>query len=962
MPTRRPTTHRHRYFLLTVLIGHASGAPLTVVHRASVRERVEQDWQQQERLKGRDCSSPEALVDLVRRGRRLMAAMRALGAEEDALLCEHRIHQQTEGTVAASADQRCESYHKIRWAIRELAFTTPSLDFDEILFVRRQWPRWAHQCSHHVGEAQEPGADLCVLSGLGPDGTVTSLLGDRLPPGGIGRPDLSFDAKRVVFPYAASRTPPTPYGYGKPGVRGGKCLMYDIYEIDLDSGTVPPRTTALRRLTNLPDSEDTEPCYLPDGRIAFTSSRDGRFVQCGDWALVLSLFSMANDGSDVRKITQAKEGEWYPSVLDDGRIVYMRWEYVMKAFNTIQYLWTVYPDGRHAQLAYGDHFAFTRGPLSFIEARQIAGTTKVVCTGAAHHNAGVGPICVVDLSHNRAGPEGFVNLTPAVGYPEAGSSNTQSNPGWYSSPWPLSDDFFLVCYSYGPAHNVSNGYGLYLLDRFGNRELIYRDPDMSCYSPIPLRRRQRPRQIPAEPRTDTDTGTLFLADVYRGIPDVEPGTVKYLRVLETVPKDVHAVPQRMDLGVACGWDPRKVLGTVPIEADGSACFRVPADTPLFFEALDADFQEIRRMRSFLSVRPGENLSCVGCHEQPSETPSTRLGPFSNITVRDIEPPPWGQDAMDFRRVVQPVIDRHCIRCHDGSKRQDAAFDLRGSRLIAAPGPQGPDQGPQHKVSDSFAALLKFVNYVQVGGYAGGNLPLDAYATGSARSKLMQVLKQGHRDVKLTRDEWRAFAAWIDCNAPFYGGWSDAEVAEQAPNHHRLVRTPQQQTDSRQRRAELDKRAPEGARLVNYLDCGPETDDCPEGGPRLSLKSGYAWLYHDGDKPVHPRHAAIAFHTRQVVFGVAGLSPQKTYTAGIVWWDYNDVGRTQRIVGTCATGKRRSVLLPDRLLPGWQKRKLLPEEHLLPIPPTLYEDGQLKLVIENRGPANAVISELWLWEK
>jgi len=708
---------------------------------------------------------------VLRRGGLLAKELRRLGAAAAAKTAETRLaelaRQRDDLAQETTPGQEAEAawsalYLRTRWAVRKAAFANPLLDFDELLFVRRHWPG-GHQALHHVGESQKPGADLTILKGLSPKGQVRSVIGEQLAPGGIGRPDLSFDGGRIVFSYAAPRQPATRYR-SEPGYSGGTCLMYDVYEINVDG-------TGLRRLTNCPDSEDTEPCYLPNGRIAFTTSRENRFVQCGDWALALCIYTMAADGSDVRKVTDTKEGEYYPSVLDDGRLIYMRWEYVMKAFNTLQYLWTVYPDGSRAQLAYGDHFAFAAGPQSFIEPRQIPGTGKVVTTGAAHHGSGGGPICIVDLAQNRGGPEGMVNLTPEVGYPEHTISPGSSEGGWYASPWPLSEKFFLVSYTPETGHQTKD-YAIYLMDAFGNKELIYRDENLACYSPIPLRSRPRPAILPgdADQRDAEKPGTLIVADVYQGLPASARGTVKYLRVLETPPKEVHCAPRQNDMGVGSGWSARVVLGTVPVEPDGSAQFRVPADRMIFLEALDEDFLEIRRMRSALTTRPGEVAACIGCHEPFGQAPPNRSVMAMERPVRDITPPPWGVMGMDFAKVVQPVLDRHCIKCHDGSEAQGKAFDLRGDTMVTAPVWQDKDEGPQHVVSRSFLNLLAHVEYVKLGGWSLSNLPLEAYATGSYKSPLMHMLRKGHQDVELTTAEWRALAAWIDCNAPYYGGW------------------------------------------------------------------------------------------------------------------------------------------------------------------------------------------------
>ena len=743
------------------------------------RGMIEWDWSRQERIKGRHPGSKAAVADVLGRGVALLADLSELGADqvvtEAAMklarfrrqLDELTLRQQDEGQLIAEWDKL---YFEARWVIRQAAFDNPLLDFDELLLVKRHTPQMAHQCSHHVGSAQRPGADLCVLAGLRPDGVIRSVIGDRLPPGAVGRPDLSFDGRRIVFPYAAPRPQPTAYRGGLPGVVGGACIDYQVYEIVADG-------SGLRQLTDGP-SENTEPCYLPDGRICFTSSRCDRFVQCGDWAIVFSLHTMGPDGSNVRPITEAKEGEWFPSVLADGRIVYMRWEYVMKPFNTIQYLWTVNPDGTGAKLAFGDHFHFSPGPLSFIDARQIPGTNKVITTGAAHHNCGVGPICIVDLDRNRGDSRGLVRVTPEVGYPETSEmAGTVCPAGWYNTPYPLSAKHFLVSYSFEPHHNAPAGYAVYLMDVHGNKELVYRDAELSCYSPIPLKARRRPHVLaPVLAEDDVaPAGTILMLDVYQGLEDVDRGTIKYVRVLESIPKPVHSTPQRLDVGIGSGWDPRAVLGTVAVEDDGSALFRVPAEKPIFFQALDERFMEVRRMRSFTNLQPGERVTCVGCHESYGTAPPNHAVAALAKPPAEIAPPPWGAGPMDFARVVQPVLDRRCTSCHDGGEGDRKSFDLTANHLVEATGADNhypPAPADPYRVTASFANLLPHVSFTKLGGYDGGNLPIGPYQVGSHQSKLVELLDAGHYDTQLSPAEHRAIVTWIDCNAPYLGGWDE----------------------------------------------------------------------------------------------------------------------------------------------------------------------------------------------
>ncbi len=812
--------------------------------QAPVDSVLQADWARQEGILQRAAGSPESIRAAITRGRALAEEMKRLGKVEVADRCRQQLNRAEQelaviakvaganavvsglelwssvGETAPAALQRLEAcremmeqppkasplglalYHQVRQAIRELMFAHPAMDFDELLFVKRHWPTINHQCSHRVGEAQTPGADLCVLKGLRPDGRVRGLLSPELAAkSGVGRPDLLFDAKRIVFPLAVPRETPTGYPYGAAGhsfydpnnptdnthYRGGPCHMYDLYEINADG-------SGFRQLTSDTGAENTEPCYLPDGRIAFTSSREGRAVQCGDWALVFGLYTMNADGSDVRHFTQPQDSEFYPSILDDGRILFTRWDYVMKAYNVIQQLWVVNPDGTRAQLAYGDWYSFSRGPIALVEGRQIPGTKQIVAIGAAHHNTAAGPIMIADLNQNRGGSAGLRNLTPEVGYPECGAlvdeRTDQSVPalpaipaaesatGWYASPWPLAENLFL-CSSSLEMSNTSDSYGIYLIDSFGNRELVFRDPAFSCYAPMPLKPRPVPSAIPAMPkpaRADAP-GTLLVQDVQVGLDGVPPGTVKWLRICETYPKNRHTNPHRVDVGVGSGYDMRGVLGVVPVEADGSAYFEVPAEKMIFLEALDQDFLEVRRMRNYVNLQHGENQSCVGCHEVPGAANAKVASP---LAMRKppvvITPPPWGAGPMRFPQVVQPVLDRHCISCHDGGTIKQHSFDLRGGNRVVAPHAGDADEGPQHTVSTSFLALLKFVKYIKVTGYAGAKLPLKPYACGSAVSPLMQILKNGHHGVKLPDGDWQALAAWIDCNAPFFGSYDDELLA------------------------------------------------------------------------------------------------------------------------------------------------------------------------------------------
>ncbi len=955
---------------VALILCFLDASPVLRAETPETKALIEADWARQEKVSRKlSCEDAKALEGVLHRGRLMISDLRTLGAAAEAeqtekvLKAVERKYTQLQAENGGNrGDATKNLYLRARWALRTLALGNPKIDFDEIVFVKRQWPRDNHQCSHRVGEAQIPGANLCVLKGLSPEGELRELLDKEHSRGGVGRFDLSCDAKRVVFPYAAPRPKPTPYGYGKPDVRGGACIMYDIYEIHLDGSN-------LRQLTHDPTAEDTEPIYLPGGRIAFMTSRDDRFVQCGDWALACGLYTMNADGTGLRRITEPKEGEFYPSMLEDGRIIYTRWDYLMKAFNVIQQLWAVNPDGRNASLAFGDHYAFSIGPIAFFEARQIPATSKVICIGGAHHNTGVGPVMILDLEQNRGRRSSMVNVTPEVGYPEInprmfrevvyeelpgkGISNRISDTGWYSSPYPISDKHFLVACSFEKDNAAPRGYGLYLMDIHHNRELIYRFKDASCYSPMPVRPRKTPVVIPdlvsgVNPNTP---GTLLVTDVYQGLEGVSRGEAKFLRILETHSKTVHTVPQRCDIGVNSGWDVRGVLGTVPIEEDGSIYFQVPPRKQLFFEVLDKDYLEIRRMRNFMNVMPAEVTSCVGCHEPFGATPSTDA--MARImTARQpsaITPPPWGTGGFSFKEIVQPVLDKQCVNCHDGASGKDKSFNLRGGKMLSAPVGYNRDTGPhgQHLVSESFLNLLKHVSYIRVGGYKGEKLPLPPNATGSRQSKLMQILKNGHHKVELSLAEWRAFAAWIDCNAPYYGGWDEIRL-----------RGPDYMPPRSKKRVAERVRQLEG-NVLAYLDCGLQARS-GDGPVSIKLLRGQPWFYKGSEAvDVGASHRDIVFDTEQIVFEVNGLEPGGRYAVSMSWWDFNTDQRRQSVWVSKPGAPGKKQVRKAASLPAYVVRQELPETVSAKLPRELIRNGSTRVIIQCEGGANAVIGEIWV---
>jgi len=936
---------------------------------------VEKDWARQDRLRGKprfaEWEDPAkeiseqvvpCLDEVLSRGRKILADLEALGASDlrqaaTALAAVGKTRDQLLAAGEQAPKAWLKAYLAARWAVRRLAFKNPLLKGDGLLFVRRHHPNAMHQCARRQGAFTLPGGGICVLRGIVPDGSaeVECLAEGKFPPGTFSRPDLSFDGKRLVFGFARQREAgEQSMDYG--GIsqetaplyathQTGPCHEFQVWEMALD-GNSPPR-----QLTSGP-SENSDPLYLPDGRIAFMSHRPGGLVQCGDWALAYCLFTMKPDGSDVRQLTVSKDGEWDPFLLNDGTLGFTRWEYVMKFWSPIQMLWSVRPDGTNPRMIYGSdlrkQYAY---PLNYAAAQQIPGGSKLVCIGSAHHNTGAGPVCLVDLALGSNDADALERLTPGrfVETPDQ-----QPNDGWYDCPLPLNERYFLVSYSFSPDETETTGYGLYLLDAYGGKELLYRDDELSALFPMPLGPRRRPPVLPelGEPAPERE-GEFLVQDVHEGLDPSARGKARYLQIVECHERHLHTRPYAIEVGPDSGFETKTVLGTVPVERDGSAYFRLPVGKSVFFSVLDERHQALHTMRSVTNVQPGERTGCVGCHESARRAPSGTVTLATKRNPSPIEPPPWGVQPMDYSALIQPVLDKHCVRCHDGTAGSDKTFDLTACQRRPFMGVDLPA---------SYYNLRQYVRHAPIHQYY---LPPGSF--GSGVSPVMAVLAKGHYQVALAEAEWRLLCAWIDCNAPGLGDYEAAEVAtaearERARSAARRQELAGRRNASPERRNQLAEALPKGERLVCYLDCGPEVADGRDGGPVVRELAGTPYVYGAGEAVVPPWYDDIAFGDQEVLYEVTGLDPASTYKLGFSWWDHNNAGREQSVV-VAAEGQRPEQVLPKTKLPAWKDRQEKPADLVVPLPQRLSAAGALRISFRNDSAAgNAVVSEVWLLEE
>ena len=603
---------------------------------------------------GPSGSSIERIID---RGLKLAEAVQAAGGDSDSAVKTLQSLLQRVGDLPSdAADATCQAlYVEARNAVRQLALSSPLMDFDSLLFAKRSPGVYSHMSDQYYGWWSRPGGGLYLLEGLRSDTPQTQCLTEGMEEGNFLRPDLSHDGKRVIFAYCRY--------YPDTATRPNKVdraampedAFYHIYEMNVDG-------TDLRQLTS-GRYNDFDARYLPSGDIVFLSTRRGQFVQyaqsiasttmkglmpdsfvrCGGGAsrpvAVYTLHVMDAAGASMRAISAFENFEWTPSVSADGRVLYARWDYVDRHNNAYMSLWSTNPDGTNSRIVYGN---FTRSPHSIFEARSVPNSRKLMFTASAHHSITAGSV-LLDPSQGVDGPEPLTRLTPEVCFPE-----TEGWPQTYfANPYPLSEWQYLAAWSDLPLAtegrpNPPNALGIYLCDAFGNLELLHRDPEISSMYPIPLRSRVAPPTL-ADRVTDDPAGVgdFLLMDVYRGLTGVERGDVARLRVIGVPPK-VQPQMNSPSLGVT-DEDPGKVvLGTVPVEADGSAHFSVPAGLSVFFQALDDEGMALQTMRTITYVQPGETLTCIGCHETRHDAPA-------NIaTTAGARPPPSSRSRRRAR--------------------------------------------------------------------------------------------------------------------------------------------------------------------------------------------------------------------------------------------------------------------------------------------------------------------------
>jgi len=541
--------------------------------------------------------------------------------------------------------------------------------------------------------------------------------------GGIRDPQMHYGGQKILFAY-----------------RKGGTKQYHLYEINVDGTNLTPLTNS--------EYDDFEPTYTPDGSILFVSSRCMRYTPC--WHTpTTTLYRCDADGKNVRMVSSNNEHDNTPWMLPDGRVLYMRWEYVDRSHTDFHHLWAMNPDGTQQVTYYGNMHAYyfdnKHREILMIDAKPIPHSDNVVS--------------IFSPSHGRPEHMGFITIvSPKKGPDDLGSVRRISETH-YKDPYPFSEDCFLA----------ANNDALFVIDGEGRAEQIYllpeefrkdrpRNTQLAVHEPRPMVPREREPVIASRIDCTKTTGTVVLEDVYHGrsLEGLERGKVKKLLVLKQVPKPVNFSGGPQPLSIFNTFTLAEILGTVPVEEDGSAHLEIPALQSVFFIALDENDLAIKRMLSFLTVQPGETVTCIGCHEHRTETPRTQaVSQALRKRPRQLEPIAGVPPIIDFPRDIQPILERHCVACHNPEK-YDAKLDLTG------------DKTPCYSIS--YLRLALDGKYV----VDNRNRILSShpiYEVGSGVSTLMHSMEPSHYDVKLTQEEKNLVRLWIDTSATYPGTYA-----------------------------------------------------------------------------------------------------------------------------------------------------------------------------------------------
>lgn len=532
---------------------------------------------------------------------------------------------------------------------------------------------------------------------------------------------------------------------------------WNVFEVKLNNGDC-------KKLIDNPepDLEFYDGTYLPDGRIIANSNIGYQGVPCVNGSdPVGNMVLYTPQSKNLRRLTFDQDANWNPVIMNNGRVMYTRWEYTDLTHYYTRIVMNMNPDGTEQKALYGSGLMF---PNSTFDVQPLPGyASAFVGIISGHHGvARSGRLILFDPAKARKGAAGMLQEIPHRNRPIVEEVKDRLVDGvWpqFIKPSPLNDTYFLVAAKL----DKNDLWGIYLVDKFDNVTCLHKMEGEGYISPIAVRKTVTPPAIPDRVKLDDKQATVFIQDIYEGegLKGIPRGTVKSLRLHAYEYAYVQTQSDHNWHGIQSGWDIKRMLGTVPVEEDGSVIFKIPANTPVSIQPLDKDGVAVQWMRSWLTGQPGEIVSCVGCHEDQNQIVIPKRVIASQKAPHALTPPEGGTRSFTFDLEVQPILDRACIACHNGEGK---AFDLRGGKK------DGKGYGTSY---------LNLHPYVHRQGGEGDMVVLYPYEYHPNTSELVRLLKKGHYNVQLTDAEWRKIYNWIDYNAPDKG-YFNANVLKSFP--------------------------------------------------------------------------------------------------------------------------------------------------------------------------------------
>ncbi|MDR3181601.1 MAG: hypothetical protein LBT89_01555 [Planctomycetaceae bacterium] len=676
-----------------------------------------------------------------------------------------------------------------------------SFGFSDLLVVQRQHLAISHVYTYHV-EGFAPGGGLCIYSPK--TGEIKKIFdaGDGM----ILDADLHWNAKEIVFSWKRKgKTVNVRVIDHDVSYSDNPAENYQIYTVNIDG-------TNLKQITNTPYN-NLNACWLPDGGIAFISDRKPAYAYC---YVVTSpvLYRMERDGSKPKRLSANYLMDFTPSVLNDGRIIFTRWEYVDRTACPIQSLWTINPDGTNLAGYFGNR---TLAPGTFMDANAIPNSQKIMALATNHNGSCVGLITQIDRKFGPNSKEGIINTTPEIDVFARGRDvwgNGFCNQGGYEKPFALDENTYLATKWGDIQIRTIDASRATLLTKDARTKLGYYNVQPVREYPVPPVVKSSTLNesiaLPEDGSVSGNWAVVTMQDVYNGLePAVKRGEVKRIAVVQELEKPTHSpyeIPaektfyrtislQRISVGafgfqfpvVSCGatYAPKKVWGFAEVAADGSATFKVPSEVPLYFMALDGEGRAVQRMRTFTHLMPGEIQGCVGCHiDRNTQTPTdvNRMTAMK-ATPQELQKPDWGVKGFSYSEVVQPVLDKHCVACHNPSEKNN--IDLSGDYTdffcvsydnLARKGTLGEQHWLQHgvKVDSRSEGTSPYTSWIwTINGAEWNTLDVAPKRWGSPASLLAEILRSGHPDkdgkrrIDVPQGERERIYLWIDLNVPYY---------------------------------------------------------------------------------------------------------------------------------------------------------------------------------------------------